>query len=196
MRADKLFLKMHLEKLESIAELDTADFIPPVNATLVPEQPVVLDPTVLVLDYVLHQEMPHYPASIRPPGGQAIMKFTIGKDGRVTSVQFVEGTLEMKKALEEALKKSVYGPFVVRGEPVEVEVQQKFGYEIFKKQCDCQVSGCVSRGSSKLTLPQHVLPIREVANEQFFCAEKGRDLHSPLVKIVFLIGHKSSPLLL
>jgi len=45
-------------------------------------------------------------------------------------VQFVEGNSQMQKGLEEALKKFVYRPFLVRGEPVEVEVKQKFVYEI------------------------------------------------------------------
>jgi hypothetical protein len=58
------------------------------------------------------------------------MKYRINKDGHVTAVQFVEGTTEMQKGLEESLKKFVYRPFLLRGEPVEIEVKQKFIYEV------------------------------------------------------------------
>jgi TonB family protein len=74
--------------------------------------------------------LPQYPKSIRPPGGEAVVEYRINKEGRVTAVQFVEGNSQMQKGLEEALKKFVYRPFLVRGEPVEVEVKQKFVYEI------------------------------------------------------------------
>jgi hypothetical protein len=36
----------------------------------------------------------------------------------------------MKKGLEESLREYVYRPFLVLGEPVEIDVTQKFGYEI------------------------------------------------------------------
>jgi len=58
------------------------------------------------------------------------MKYKINKDGRVTEAQFVEGNSQMQKGLEQALRKFVYRPFLVRGEPVEVDVTQKFIYEV------------------------------------------------------------------
>lgn len=130
MRGGKLYLKLHLEKLELISQPNAVDFTPDLNARAVDEKRINLDASVLSLDYVLHEELPQYPKSIHAPGGTATMKYIVGKDGHVTSVQFIEGTAEMKKGLEEALKKYVYRPFVVRGEPVEVEVDQKFIYEI------------------------------------------------------------------
>jgi len=130
MRARKLYMRLHLEKLEPITQPSATDFTPPPNAVAVDEKPITLDGGVLLLDYMLHQEMPQYPKSIHAPGGAATMKYVIGKDGRVTAVQFIEGTSEMKEGLEEALKKYVYRPFLVRGEPVEVQVIQKSVYEV------------------------------------------------------------------
>jgi hypothetical protein len=130
MRGGKLFLKLHLEKLEPIAELSAVDFTPPSSAIALDEKLISADAGVLVLDYLAHRPMPQYPKSIRAPGGAATMKIVIGKNGRVTAMQFIEGTPEMKKGLEDALKNYVYRPFLVRGEPVEVEVTQKFIYEV------------------------------------------------------------------
>lgn len=129
-RAGKPYLKLHLEKLESITQPDPANFTPPLTALAVDEKLISPDSAVLMLDYLIHEELPKYPKSIRPPGGEAVMKYRINKDGHVTAVQFVEGTTEMQKGLEESLKKFVYRPFLLRGEPVEIEVKQKFIYEV------------------------------------------------------------------
>lgn len=129
-RGGKLFLKLQLEKLELIAQLGTADFTPPKDAVAVAEQRVVLDPRPLELDYLLHREWTQYPKSLYARGGRALMKFVIGKDGHVTECRFVEGTPEMKKTLQEAIKKNVYRPFLVRGEPVEVEVTQEYFFKV------------------------------------------------------------------
>lgn len=129
-RGGKPFLKLHVEKLESISQPNPADFTPPPTATVVDTNPVLADAGVLMLDYLIHQELPQYPRSIRPPGGQAVMKYRINEEGRVEAMQFIEGNSEMQKGLEQALKKFVYRPFLVRGEPVEIEVQHKFIYEV------------------------------------------------------------------
>ena len=125
-RGGKLFLKMHLEKLESIAQLSTADFTPPSSAVPIEEQLVTVDNLVMMLDYLLHEERLQLPNSLHSPGGQAVVKYVIGKAGRVTTVQFVEGTPEMQKVLDAALKKYEYRVFIVRGEPVDVQVTQKY----------------------------------------------------------------------
>jgi hypothetical protein len=129
-RGGKLYLQLDLEKLESITQITAADFAPPADAVPVDEKNISADPSVLLLDYLLHREMPQYPRTIRAPGGEATMKFTITKDGHVSGIQFVDGTAEMRKGLEESLKKYVYRPFLVRGEPVELQVQQKFIYTV------------------------------------------------------------------
>jgi len=129
-RGGKLYLQLNLEKLESIGQITAADFTPPPDAVPVDEKNINADPSVLLLDYSIHREMPQYPRTIRAPGGEATMKFTITKDGHVSGIQFVDGTAEMRKGLEESLKNYVYRPFLVRGEPVELQVQQKFIYTI------------------------------------------------------------------
>lgn len=129
-RVGKLFLKLQLEKLELITQLGTADFAPPKDSVAVAEQRIVLDPRMLELDYLLHREWTQYPRSLYAHGGRALMKFVIGKDGHVTEARFVDGTPEMKKPLEQAIKKYVYRPFIVRGEPVEVEVTQEYFFKV------------------------------------------------------------------
>jgi hypothetical protein len=129
-RGGKQFLKLHLESLEPISQPNPADLIPPPTATVVDANPIPVDGRVLTLDYLIHQEFPQYPKSIRPPGGEAVMTYKINKEGRVEAMQFLEGNSQMQKGLEQALKKFVYRPFLVRGEPVDVEVKQKFVYEV------------------------------------------------------------------
>ena len=127
MRVGKKFLEMRLKKLESISDVRPTDFAPPDSATLVPDK-ITIDSKVLLLDYLVHMEDPKYPTS---PGkrGTATVKFSIEKDGRVVNVQVIDGPPEMRKPLENALPKYVYRPFLVMGEPVEVETTQSFQYE-------------------------------------------------------------------
>ena len=89
----KPYLKLRLEKLESIPQTSAADFTPPPTAVPVDLNVISPDNRVLLLDYLVHQEIPQYPKSIRPPGGEAVMKYKINKEGRVTAAQFVEGTV-------------------------------------------------------------------------------------------------------
>jgi hypothetical protein len=130
-RGGKPFLKLHLEKLESITQPIPQNFTPPSTATVIDVNQISVDGRVLTLDYLIHEELPQYPGSIRAPGAEATMKYKINKEGRVEAMQFVEGNSQMQKGLEQALKKFVYRPFFVRGEPVELHVTQKFVYTVF-----------------------------------------------------------------
>jgi hypothetical protein len=128
MRTGKPYLKPHLEKLESLLLPNPADLIPAPTVIRIDDKPIVLDTGTLNLDYLIHQEFSQYPKSM--PGGEATMKYKVNKEGRVTAVQFVQGNSQMQKGLEQALAKPGYRPFLVRGEPVEVEATQKFVYEL------------------------------------------------------------------
>ncbi len=126
-RGGKKFLEMHVEKLEMIPEVKLADFTPPPGALSIRGR-ITVDNKVLLLDYLLHEETPKYPQS-NGKRGAATVKFVIRRDGRVADVQFVDGSSEMRKPLENAMQKFVYRPFVVMGEPAEVEASQSFSYE-------------------------------------------------------------------
>jgi hypothetical protein len=127
MRVGKKFLEMRLQTLESIPDAGSVDFTPAQNATLVGDK-ITIDSKVMLLDYLLHMENPKYPQA---PGksGTASIKVVVRKDGHVANVQFVDGPPEMRKPLEKALPKFAYRPFVVMGEPVEVETTESFQYE-------------------------------------------------------------------
>jgi outer membrane biosynthesis protein TonB len=45
----------------------------------------------------------------------------IGKDGHVSSVEAVSGPPELQEAVIEAVKQWVYKPYMLNGEPVEVD---------------------------------------------------------------------------
>lgn len=127
MRVGKKFLEMRLQTLESIPDVASVDFTPAQNATLVGGK-ITIDSEVMLLDYLLHMENPKYP-QVPGKSGTASIKVVVRKDGHVATVQFLDGPPEMRKPLENALPKFVYRPFLVMGEPVEVETTESFQYE-------------------------------------------------------------------
>jgi hypothetical protein len=127
--ADKLFLKITVETIEELPELPPATLVPPADAKLLNLSRITIEPQVLTLDYLLHQDVPSYPSSIPPPEGDATAKIVIGKDGRVVACEILEASQpKMRQPLQDAILKSVFRPYVVRGEPVEVETTEKFVY--------------------------------------------------------------------
>jgi protein TonB len=49
------------------------------------------------------------------------MRVTVGKNGQVESAQALEGPAELQRAALEAIRKWEFQPFLVLGEPVEIE---------------------------------------------------------------------------
>lgn len=66
-----------------------------------------------------------------------MVRYVIQKDGHVSETQWVEGMPQMGKTLEQSLRKLEFRPFVVRGEPVEAEVQENSRYDVFPRVAQC-----------------------------------------------------------
>lgn len=118
----KPYLKLRVETIEPIARVDDADFVPPADAIAIGGRISGVRPTEIKTVY------PDWPASL---GGQHIsveVDFVIGTDGRVVEAHAVSGPKEGRKACEDAVRKSIFAPYLVLDKPVEVESKYECRY--------------------------------------------------------------------
>lgn len=66
---------------------------------------------------------PLYPPEAKAAGveGKVVLSATIGKDGQIASLQVVSGPPELTKAAWAAVKQWTYKPYLLNGQPVEVQ---------------------------------------------------------------------------
>jgi protein TonB len=64
---------------------------------------------------------PVYPRNASRMEARVVLRATIGKDGRVESVEAVQGPDPLRGAAIDAVKQWKYKPYLLNGEPVEVE---------------------------------------------------------------------------
>ncbi|HWF48542.1 MAG TPA: energy transducer TonB [Bryobacteraceae bacterium] len=71
---------------------------------------------------LIHRVMPHYPplAVQTREFGTVHLVAIIGRDGRVHSIQILDGPVFLRQAAVEAIKQWVYQPTLLNGQPVEV----------------------------------------------------------------------------
>ncbi|MGC2561285.1 MAG: energy transducer TonB [Terriglobales bacterium] len=114
----KPYLKLRVQTLEMISHVDEADLAPPPDALDLQGKRVSgVHPKPVKSSY------PEYPASLRGQHFSVDVEFVIGKDGHVLSAHAISGPKEGRKACEDAIRKWVYSPYLVLGEPVEVEAK-------------------------------------------------------------------------
>ena len=112
----KPFLKLHVKTIEAIETIDEKDFVPPDNAIDLSGQRV----TGVVVKPI-KQPFPEWPSALRREHFKVEVQIAIGKDGHVTSAHAVAGPSDAYKAAEDTVRKWVFLPYLVLGEPVEVE---------------------------------------------------------------------------
>ena len=96
---------------------------PPVTKAQPKEHPTPLHVSQGVQEAkLIHRVMPRYPAlaSQTREFGTVHLVAIIGKDGRVSSVQVLDGPVFLRQAAVEAIKQWVYQPTLLNGQPVEV----------------------------------------------------------------------------
>jgi TonB family protein len=116
--AGKAFLKIHVEELESIIHVDDALFEPPKGNDGPLAGRISISSAILMRDYIASRATPAYPRGVR---GKVTVNFVVGKDGRVIEAVAVDGPAELRGAAVEAVRKYRFRPFLVQGQPVEVE---------------------------------------------------------------------------
>jgi hypothetical protein len=113
----KPFLKIRLAKIEPVPQLDTAVLSPPPGSPGPITGPVTV-PAFLLASKPVKREFPHFPKGVR---GKVTVKFTVNKEGRDIKAEATEGPPDLRKPVEEAVKKSQFQPFLILGKPVEAE---------------------------------------------------------------------------
>jgi len=112
----KPFLKLRVKTVEAIEHLDDTDIVPPSDATGLSGHVVTG-----VAVRPIKQPFPEWPDALRRDHFKVEVQVVIGKDGRVVSAHAVAGPANAYKAAEETVRKWVFQPYLVLGEPVEVE---------------------------------------------------------------------------
>ena len=77
----------------------------------------------IVQGLLVHQVKPNYPPVARTARiqGQVVLHAVIGKDGAVKQVQVLSGHPMLASAAENAVKQWRYRPYVLNGQPIEVD---------------------------------------------------------------------------
>lgn len=114
----KPYLKLRVETIELISHVDDSEFVPP---------PAAIGPLSGRLSgvhpVVVKMIPPQWPAPLRSQHFTVTTEVVIGKDGHVLSAHGVAGPAEAYKGCEDSVRKWVFKPYLIIGEPVEVETK-------------------------------------------------------------------------
>jgi|ERR1700722_2930645 len=116
--AGKPYLKLLVGTIELISHVNDADFVPPPTAI-----GPIGDRVSGVHPVPIKPSLPQWPAALRSQHFTVTTEVVIGKDGHVVSVHGVSGPAEGYKACEDSVRKWVFKPYLILGEPVEVEAK-------------------------------------------------------------------------
>jgi TonB family protein len=139
----KPVLKAHIESIETLKTINDADFTPPSDA--MPEQPNVTISSAEAQENQLQQPEAIYPPIARAARvqGTVVLQANIGKFGHVMSLRVISGPAMLQQAALDAVRKWVYKPYILDGQPVEVNTTIKLVFEI-----DPRNLGSIPRGYS------------------------------------------------
>ncbi len=122
---------IHVDALEPIAPVKTADFTPPAGALHAPPGRISVAGDVMD-GYFIGGQPPAYPPVARRDdvAGTVVLAATIEKDGSVGNLSVVSGPPELEEAAIAAVRTWRYLPYVLDGEPVSVETQIKVAFHL------------------------------------------------------------------
>jgi len=83
---------------------------------------------------ILSRVAPVYPPDAKAAGlqGSVVLKATIGKDGAIENLQVVSGPKELLNSALDSVKQWVYKPYLLNGQPTEVETTITVNYSLQK----------------------------------------------------------------
>jgi hypothetical protein len=114
----KPYLKLQVKTIELISHVDDADLVPPPTAI-----GPLGDRVSGVHPVPIKTSFPQWPASLRSQHFTVTAEVVVAKDGHVVRAHGVSGPAEGYKACEDAVRKWVFKPYLILGEPVEVEAK-------------------------------------------------------------------------
>ena len=84
---------------------------------------------------LIKKVVPVYPLLARSAGIQGMVKFTalIGKDGKIQNVKLISGPPPLVDAASDAVKRWIYRPTLLNGQPVEVITQINVNFTITRE---------------------------------------------------------------
>lgn len=116
------FLTIHVDVVEGLSDVADAIFVPPSDAIGPMSGPISMKFANLpILNFVAA----NYPERAKRAGvqGTVIVRFTIGKSGLVASAEPISGPDLLQDAAVQCVRQWKFRPFLVLGEPVEVETE-------------------------------------------------------------------------
>jgi TonB family protein len=126
-----LHLALRVDEIETLSTVNESDFAPPADAASVLIAKITI-PEETMKGRLLRQTLPHYPESAKAYHieGTIILDITIGKDGHVANAQAVSGPDSLRKAASDSVREWEFRPFLVLGEPREVESSVRVVFEL------------------------------------------------------------------
>lgn len=118
----KEYLKLHLDLAELLNQPNTQDFQPPADAVAPPPRRITVSGGVAAGN-ILTKVQPEYPAGAMANHiqGTVVMQATISEKGRISSLRVISGPQELQEAALNAVRQWSYKPYLLNGEPVEVQ---------------------------------------------------------------------------
>jgi len=136
MQGDKTVFTAHMESVEPLTETGDALFEPPADARPVEVKAAEADqaaPTRRLIPItvaggiaqgmLIKSVAPDYPSIARDARvqGTVVLQATISKTGRIVNMRPVSGPPMLRPAAMDAVRQWVYRPYLLNGDPVEVE---------------------------------------------------------------------------
>lgn len=120
-RNGKRSVVAHLSSIEPIDTVNVAEFIPPADATPILRKIAISSGVAQV--NLLKSIAPEYPLYAKEAGvnGTVVVQATIGKDGKTSNVHAISGPEELRQSAVDAVKQWVYRPYLLNGDPVNVD---------------------------------------------------------------------------
>jgi TonB family protein len=120
-RSGKTLLTAHLDTLEVLRTVEDADFVPPSDAVSAPRKIAISSGVATGL--LVKEVRPVYPMMAKASGtqGTVVLQVRISKDGSVSEPRVISGPLVLQQAAIDAVKQWVYKPYILNGEPVDVD---------------------------------------------------------------------------
>jgi len=94
------------------------------------------DPTKVAPEFmagnILTKVTPHYPEDAKKAKiqGAVRLKAVIGKDGSIENLQVISGPKELTKSAFDAVHQWIYKPYLLNGDPTEVETTITVNYSL------------------------------------------------------------------
>jgi TonB family protein len=116
----KLIMTAHIDRIEPLAIIDEAVFLPPSDAIPIRLQYTI--PGGVMAGGLVKKVDPEYPVFAKNSRiqGTVVLQATISKTGRIENLLVISGPAQLHQAALDAVKQWVYKPYLFNGEPVEV----------------------------------------------------------------------------